>query len=427
MRVQFNNFNNHFVSNIYQANPDSLHKRRRMLAAQDSAKETEAVRVTISAEAMELSKKLKKMEQALQLPEPEETGKPEESGESVLTDEEIYDELLDQVRIWGDEAGKIRYKYAHKETKEMAAQKAAALTELTKLEELRRDETGRLERDAQKAAETASMQQEEINRKNSELIMMLESFEDQEDEEEAAEGKEADQDGTKQDETDSAGSMMEGRIGVSAAQREMQMLDTIDRMNRSGDYRIAANDQSIKGILDERKNIYRMNAEGNFSIREKIAAMSDFVGTLANQGTMEELFKKRIDAESDVNAKAKLQAMSDYFRDLDMKNQIGELTEDREFALQEKITARDLRIAHLGSRHLAMAGRQKEQLQALSDEDDILRLQGQGSITGRAEEVAERLQEKLDERDHVDKEADSEEIKKEETEQEEMEQEEVIE
>ncbi len=36
------------------------------------------------------------------------------------------------------------------------------------------------------------------------------------------------------------------------------------------------------------------------------------------------------------------------------------------------------------------------------DEDDILRAQGQDGVTGRTEDVAERLQEIIDERDHVD-------------------------
>lgn len=411
MRIQtnqtnpWNQFDNRFVNKGRRAGSGtSLHTRRRMLAAQDEAKETEAVKVTISAEAMELSQKLKKMErtsQLLGLEEAGETKRPEEAGEPVrLTDGELYAELVDQVQIWGDKAAKIRYQYDHQETKEMAAERAAALTQLQNLEELRRSEAGRLEKDAQKAFAAASMQQEELNRKNSELIMMLESFEDQEDEDETA-GK-ADQDETEQKEADTAGSIMEGRIGVSAAQGELRMLDTIDRMDQSSTDRFAANDQSIKGILDERQNIYRMNAENNFTIKEKITAMSDFVGALANTADLKESFKRRIDAETDENVREKLEAMSDYFAHLDTKNQVGELTKDRAYAVQERLNARDLRLAHLGSTHLAMAQRQQEALQALYDEDDILRRQGQDGITGRAEEVAERLQEKLDERDYGD-------------------------
>ena len=49
-----------------------------------------------------------------------------------------------------------------------------------------------------------------------------------------------------------------------------------------------------------------------------------------------------------------------------------------------------------------MAEQQKKDLQSLFDENDIMRTQGQSSITNRTEEIAERLQDKLDERDHVD-------------------------
>lgn len=92
----------------------------------------------------------------------------------------------------------------------------------------------------------------------------------------------------------------------------------------------------------------------------------------------------------------------EYFEGMDMKNGYHDLKEDREFALQERINARDLRIAHLGDRHFVLAEQQKKELQSLFDEDDIMRAQGQDSITSRTEEIADRLQDKLDERDHID-------------------------
>ena len=49
-----------------------------------------------------------------------------------------------------------------------------------------------------------------------------------------------------------------------------------------------------------------------------------------------------------------------------------------------------------------MAAQQEKELQSLFDENDILRAQGQGSVVDHTEDIAERLQEKLDERDHVD-------------------------
>ena len=91
-----------------------------------------------------------------------------------------------------------------------------------------------------------------------------------------------------------------------------------------------------------------------------------------------------------------------YFNSLSMKGGLYALKEDREYALQERITARDLRIAHLGDNHFSMAAHQKKELQSLFDEDDIMRLRGQSSILNRMEEISERLQEKLDERGQID-------------------------
>ena len=101
-----------------------------------------------------------------------------------LTDEELYEELWAQVKMWGDKTADILHDYNHRETKEMAGERAAALTQMMKLEELQKSEISKMQRDAQRDMVTASMQQEEISRKNSELLMMIESFEKQDEDEE---------------------------------------------------------------------------------------------------------------------------------------------------------------------------------------------------------------------------------------------------
>ena len=397
---QYDHFSSRFVSGVHRTNAaTSLHSRRRMMEAQDAAKETESVRVTISGEAMALARQAKEMERLEQYRNADEgaseTG--EGSGEPVqLTDEEIYDELLNQVNIWGDKSYALRHDFNHQETAQMAEKRAAALTEMQKLEEMQKSEIGRLQRDAQKAAEQASMQQEEISKKSSELIMMIESFEDQDEEEaKAAEGAE-------NGDAESSGSLMEGEPGAMAAKGEMGLLDSLNGMDQSSTFRIEASDHSIKAVEAERLNIYRANDAKNFTIKERIAEMSDYVIALASNEEVKASFKERIAKETDPEAKKKLGALMDYFENMEMKNGYRDLKRDREFALQERITARDLRIAHLGNRHLAMAERQEKELQSLFDEDDILRAQGQDGVTGRTEDVAERLQENIDERDHVD-------------------------
>lgn len=406
MQVQWNQvnsfqqLNSQFVNNTYKTKESqSLLTRRRMLEAQDQAKETDAARMTISGEAMELSRQVMEMERAQQAQTLEQI-----KGESTspeLTEEDLYDELVLQMRVWGDATANIRNQYDHEETKELAEKRAAALTELQKLEQLQKSEAGKQEKEAQKAAELAAMRQEEVNKKSSELIMMIESFEKQDDGEQQAE-ETSDQKDTQETETESNNSLLEGKIGASAAKRELGMLGTISQMEASGAHNLMTNIESIQGLLDERRSIYKMNNEPNISIQEKIKAMSDYVATLVNPDMMRQYFGERIEAETDENAKKKLSMMYDYFMSLDMKNGIENLSKDRAHALQEKRNAKDLRIAHLGSRHLAMTAQQEKELQSLFDEDDILRAQGQGSVADHTEDIAERLQEKLDERDHVD-------------------------
>lgn len=418
---QYSLFNSRLVNSANRTGAvSSLHARRRMLEAKDEAKEMASVRVTISGEAMALARQAKAMERMEQSAGASadktqemaalKTG--EASDEPVqLTDEEICNELLNQVNIWGDKTYALSHHFNHKETAEMAKERAEALTQLQKLEELQKSELSKLQKEAQESAGQTSIQQEEVNRKNSELIMMIESFEDQDEEEErAAEGEKREENDAK-----SPDSLMKGKFGAMAAKREMGMRHTIDGMEQSSAGRIEANDYSIRAVDSERKNINRMNQAENFSLKEKIASMTSYVGMLANKEEVNASFQARIGEETDPEAKKKLQAMMAYFDQIEMKDGYHDIKKDREFALQERITARDLRIAHLGSRHLAMAEQQEKELQSLFDEDDILRAQGQDGVSSRTEEIAERLQEKLDERDQVDNDTKSdEEIRKEE-------------
>lgn len=73
MQVQWNQVNSFWqlngqlVNNTYKTKESqSLLTRRRMLEAQDQAKETDAARMTISGEAMELSRQVMEMERAQQ-------------------------------------------------------------------------------------------------------------------------------------------------------------------------------------------------------------------------------------------------------------------------------------------------------------------------------------------------------------------------
>ena len=173
-------------------------------------------------------------------------------------------------------------------------------------------------------------------------------------------------------------------------------------MEQSSTDRIEASDHSIKGVELERKNIYRANAAENFTMKEKITAMEDFVCSLANNEEVKESFKQRIRVEEDPEIRKKLEAKMKYFNSLPMKNGLMTLKDDREYALQERITARDLRIAHLGDNHFGMAERQKSELQSVF-EANILKSQGQNSVLNRMEDISARLQEKLDERGQIDK------------------------
>ena len=405
---QFNHFNNHSVKNAYKTDTTvSVYSRRRMIESQEKAQKMEAATMTLSAEAMALIRQEKaawRLEFARSnAPETEAAGTAEQSAgeqETVsLTDEELYDELLNQVKIWGDKSDDLLHDYNHKENAEMVEKRLAALNEIRQLAEMQKSEMSKLQQEAQKAAETASMQQEEISRKNSELLMMIESFEEQDEEE--IKGADRGEDTDKED-IEPADNMAEGRFGAVAVRGELGILDTINAIDQSSTDRIEASDHSIKGVELERKNIYRANAAENFTMKEKITAMEDFVCALANNAEMKTSFEQRSSAEEDPAVREKLEAKMRYFNSLPMKGGLYALKEDREYALQERITARDLRIAHLGDNHFGMAERQKSEVQSVF-EANILKSQGQNSVLNRMEDISARLQEKLDECGQIDK------------------------
>ena len=259
MRLQLNQanqchqLNRRFAGKMGKSDKDtSLHARRRMIESQEKARASESVRVTLSGEAMSLARQVKAMERLDQYMNTQKE-KTEEGKESVeLTDEELYEELWAQVKMWGDKTADILHDYNHRETKEMAGERAAALTQMMKLEELQKSEISKMQRDAQRDMVTASMQQEEISRKNSELLMMIESFEKQDEDEEQSEEKE---NSSEQPE----GSLMEGQLGdnhfsmAAHQKKELQSLfDEDDIMRLRGQSSILKRMEEISERLQEK-------------------------------------------------------------------------------------------------------------------------------------------------------------------------------
>ena len=129
MQMQINHFNNHFVTNAYKTDTTaSVHSRRRMIESREKAQESESVRVTLSSEAMALARQVKAMERLDQYVNAQKENAEDGKESVVLTDEELYEELWSQVKMWGDKTADILHDYNHRETKEMAGERAAALT-----------------------------------------------------------------------------------------------------------------------------------------------------------------------------------------------------------------------------------------------------------------------------------------------------------
>ena len=155
-----NHFNNHFATKAYKTDTSvTVLSRRRMIESREAAQKMEAATMTLSAEAMALmrqdaAKVPLKFARSSKAPETEETDTSEQKAkeeENVsLTDEELYDELLNQVKIWGDKSNDLLHDYNHKENAEMVEKKLAALNEMRQLAEAQKSEMRKKQQEAQR-------------------------------------------------------------------------------------------------------------------------------------------------------------------------------------------------------------------------------------------------------------------------------------
>ena len=128
---------------------------------------------------------------------------------------------------------------------------------MMKLEELQKSEISKMQRDAQRDMVTASMQQEEISRKNSELLMMIESFEEQDEDEISEEAKQPEEKENSSEQPE--GSLMEGQLGdnhfsmAAHQKKELQSLfDEDDIMRLRGQSSILKRMEEISERLQEK-------------------------------------------------------------------------------------------------------------------------------------------------------------------------------
>lgn len=322
-------------------------------------------RVTISREGRKLSDQMKASEPK---------SFTAASAERFLLRQQKQDEMnrseqSDTLSEISNLMSEIKSFYAAGEDKETIANKQDALNRLLDLKARQEEENKQRMEDAAGSVAGASKGQEEIDRKNADLYLMLKTLEEK-DEEESAEGSGAK--GDTADTEDGQGSVGDqfqesaSMLGASAAKRELQAKGIIDGMFDSGYGRLAEADAMMHEIQAELHLAAESLGRENLSEDEKNQLMSEHIARAGNM------------------------MMSNY----------GEMMDLRRKGHQEIQDAKELESRHITINPLDGVDRAK---QTILDAGAAAALHevSQDTIDKASGELEERVQEEIDKRNDV--------------------------
>lgn len=346
MQIQFRGFAQGGIKTTYQVS-NSAWKMRQQLERSISAEETaqkqrESVDVQISQEGLDLLYQEQKRQNASQ------------------DNTEEYKKQLQQV---SNMLEGIKHNYSSKETKSTIEKKQEAYAELIKLQELGRAEMARQQLEAQQLSQKLAKEQEEVDRSNNELLVVLESIEELEEGEQEREEKELSE-SAKTEETNKSNSSVADEFGASVIQDELHMTETIQKMQDSGDEKLARVKDMMNTITKEMYRVNDMIEDPRCSEDEKAEA----VDTLVSRAFSEQI----------------------------------EMYDLRMVGLQEKRDARDINREFMASNHLVRARQAQEEMQATASAI-MIQQELQKTIDEYSDELQQRVDELIDERNDMNK------------------------
>lgn len=263
----------------------------------------------------------------------------------------------------------IKDSYDAGEDKETIANKQEALNRLFALKEQQERENKQRAEDAAGSAAGASKEQEEIDKKNADLYLLLKTLEEKDEEEHV------DDTGAKSDTADaednqgSVGDQFQesaSMLGASAAKRELAAKGMIDGMFDSGYGRLAQADAMMHEIQEELGLAAESLGKENLSAEERDQLMSEHI------------------------ARANNMMMSNY----------GEMMDLRRKGHQEIRDAKELELKHIAIDPLDGVDRAK---QTILDAGAAAALQeaSQGTLDRASGELEKKVQEEIDKRNDV--------------------------
>lgn len=346
MQIQFRGFAQGGVKTAYQVSNSAWRVRqqlKRSASAEETAKkQRESIDVTISQEGFEM------LQQA------------QNEQKTAQDKTEAYKKQVQQV---ADMLDGIKHNCSSLETKSTLEKKQEALAELRELQELGKAEMARQQLEAQQLSNKLAKEQEEVDRNNSELVVMLESMEELEEEKQKREDKTSGEEAEQEESNKDIGSGVD-RFGASVIKDELHMADVIETMQNSGDEKLARVKEMTNTIAKEMQRVNEMLDDPRCSEEEKEHAVEGLVGNV---------FSEYID-----------------------------LVKLKMVAIQEKKNARDINREFMASNHLVLARRAQEEMQATAS-SIMMQQELQKTVDEYSDELQQRVDELIDERNDIDK------------------------
>lgn len=263
----------------------------------------------------------------------------------------------------------IKNSYDAGEDKETIANKQEALNRLFALKEQQERENKQRAEDAAGSAAGASKEQEEIDKKNADLYLLLKTLEEKDEEEHVDDTGAKSDTADAEDDQGSVGDQFQesaSMLGASAAKRELAAKGMIDGMFDSGYGRLAQADAMLHEIQEELGLAAESLGKENLSAEERDQLMSEHI------------------------ARANNMMMSNY----------GEMMDLRRKGHQEIRDAKELELKHIAIDPLDGVDRAK---QTILDAGAAAALQeaSQGTLDRASGELEKKVQEEIDKRNDV--------------------------
>jgi len=195
----------------------------------------------------------------------------------------------------------IKNSYAAGADKETISNKQEALNKLLELKARQEEENEQRVKDAASSAAGASKEQEEIDKKNADLYLMLKTLEEKDEDEQGGEdsGAESDSAGTDEEQTSIGDQFQQSAdmLGASAAKRELQATGMIEGMFQSGYGKLSQADVMMHEVQAELDLAAESLVQSNLSETEKNQLMAEHIGRAnammqSNYGEITDLRRK---------------------------------------------------------------------------------------------------------------------------------------